>query len=97
VPLVRGCRVPWCPHYRPCPRHPDPPLFASYPPLPPGWKAIRARQLAAFPLCEDCGAVATQVDHRHGRAGGDGPANLRSLCARCHARRTGLAGKDASG
>jgi hypothetical protein len=96
VPLVRGCRVPWCPNYDPCPAHPPPPRHAHYPPLPTGWPVIRAAQLAAFPLCEDCGQPATDVDHRHGRAAGDAPGNLRSLCHPCHATRTGRAGGQAS-
>jgi hypothetical protein len=95
VPLALACRVPWCPRYQPCPLHPIE-RHAGYPPMPPGWPAIRAAQLAAYPLCEDCGQAATEVDHRQGRAAGDAPGNLRSLCHGCHATRTGRAGGLAS-
>jgi hypothetical protein len=93
VPLVRGCRVPWCPNYHPCPAHPPPPRHANYAPLPPGWKQTRAAQLAAFPHCAHCGAVATEAHHpdRARR-----PDWLQSLCHRCHATVTGRAGGHAS-
>jgi hypothetical protein len=52
--------------------------------MPPGWPAIRAAQLAAFPRCRDCGAPATEVHHIRGRAAGHGPDNLASLCGPCH-------------
>jgi len=96
MPLVRSCRNRWCPDYATgddgwCDRHRKP-LFGNYPPLPPGWPQIRAAQLAAHPSCAECGAVATDVDHVRGRAAGDGPDNLRSLCGRCHRRATATAG-----
>ena len=94
MPLVRPCRNRHCPeHAGPdgwCDAHRRAP-FASSAPMPPGWPAIRAGQLAAFPFCHDCGAPATEVHHIRRRAdgGGDEPGNLRSLCGPCHRRTTG--------
>ncbi|MGP7996714.1 MAG: HNH endonuclease [Streptosporangiaceae bacterium] len=91
MPLVRPCRRRWCPEYAGpdgwCDAHRRPPFYSSEP-LPPGWPAIRADQLARHPRCQDCGAVATEVHHVRGRAAGDGPDNLASLCSTCHARIT---------
>lgn len=56
------------------------------------WRRLRAVQLRAHPLCDMCGAFATLVDHITPRADGGAPydgANLRSLCASCHARLPG--------
>ena len=94
MPLVRPCRRRFCPEYADetgwCPAHRRPAFYSS-PPMPPGWQRIRARQLAAFPWCHECGARATDVHHVISRAagGGDDPSNLRSLCSRCHHRLTG--------
>lgn len=59
------------------------------------WKRARAYKLARTPLCEDCAALgltvaAEQVDHvRSIAAGGTHAlANLRSLCASCHSKKT---------
>lgn len=54
------------------------------------WRSIRKAFLAAHPFCEWCGRPAEQVDHilPKSRGGSDDWANLRSLCARCHSRRT---------
>jgi 5-methylcytosine-specific restriction enzyme A len=63
----------------------------------PRWAALRAWKLSTAPDCETCALAgrteaATDVDHRtphRGRA--DlfwNPANLSSLCHRCHARKT---------
>ena len=97
MPLVRGCRNRWCPDYAGpdgwCDRHRPAERYPGYEPMPPGWAEIRAAQLAAFPVCQDCGqAPATDVHHIRGRAAGDGPGNLRSLCSHCHAVVTGQAG-----
>jgi 5-methylcytosine-specific restriction endonuclease McrA len=93
MPVVRACRNRWCPeHAGPdgwCDAHRKLP-FAGSAPLPPDWPQIRARQLAAFPLCAECGARATDVHHVRGREAGHGPGNLRSLCGTCHRRRTGI-------
>ena len=57
------------------------------------WKKIRARFLAAHPLCEQCRkegrlTVATEVHHilplRHGGTHAD--ENLMALCKPCHSR-----------
>lgn len=55
------------------------------------WRRQRAAQLMRHPYCESCGAVATEVDHIVPLAdgGASSPLNLRSLCTRCHASRTG--------
>ena len=60
------------------------------------WRAVRAAQLGTHPLCLMCKAegrltAATVVDHvTEIKQGGDrfNPANLQSLCASCHARKT---------
>ncbi len=95
MPLVRGCRNRWCPEYAGpdgwCDAHRKPPFWSSAP-LPPGWRAIRAAQLAAFPWCQECGLVpATDVHHVIPRSAGgtDEPGNLMSLCGPCHHRITG--------
>lgn len=60
------------------------------------WRRVRALQLSLNPLCHDCHAIgrmvmASCVDHIVPLAAG-GPAldlaNLRSLCQRCHSRKT---------
>ena len=56
------------------------------------WKTIREQALARDrKRCVNCGAVATEVDHIVEIQDG-GPefdlANLRSLCHRCHVRKT---------
>lgn len=60
------------------------------------WRAARAVQLAKHPLCTACKTegrltAATMVDHvTEIKQGGDrfDPANMQSLCAPCHARKT---------
>jgi len=63
-----------------------------------GWARRRARQLARFPTCAKCGAAASAVDHVLARSegGGDEAANLQSLCASCHAAKTGREGQRAA-
>lgn len=60
------------------------------------WRRVRATQLKRQPLCEDCLAAgrttAAQMVHHHERVDAAphlrlAPANLVSLCNRCHARR----------
>lgn len=56
------------------------------------WAILRRRKMAADPICEDCGSeLATDVDHIIALED-EGDAwtwdNLRSLCARCHGRKT---------
>jgi len=101
VPLVRGCRNRWCPSYATaddgwCDLHRKP-MFWRAEPLPAGWPAIRADQLARHPLCQDCGRPASEVHHVRGRAAGHGPHNLRSLCGPCHATITSREGGWLSG
>ncbi len=86
MPLVKPCRMPWCPKTD-CAEHERQPFEgAQGVAMPPGWAKTRARQLQRFPLCGDCGGTATQVHHRIPRyAGGtDADENLRSLCGPCH-------------
>lgn len=57
------------------------------------WQKVRARVLAAEPLCRSCqddGVVtaATEVDHIDGNSRNNARANLRPLCKPCHSRRT---------
>lgn len=62
------------------------------------WRNLRAQQLAKQPLCETCLAAdryvpAVHVDHRVPHDGPSDPkysdpANLSSLCHRCHSRKT---------
>jgi hypothetical protein len=93
VPMVLPCREAWCPNYQPCPDHPIRPYGGSEP-MPPGWAAVSGAQLAREPRCRECGRPAAQADHIIPRAEGgtDHPANLQSLCAHCHAVKSGRAG-----
>lgn len=55
------------------------------------WLRVRKRQLAREPLCRECGAPATDVDHVKPRSRGGAPfdpANLQSLCATHHSHKT---------
>lgn len=56
------------------------------------WRVTRRRKLRDSPTCEDCGLeLATEVDHAVPIEEGGAPyalSNLRSLCARCHGRKT---------
>lgn len=53
------------------------------------WRAIRATQLALYPLCEDCGQLANEVDHNTNDTSRNlVGVELSSLCKPCHSRRT---------
>lgn len=54
------------------------------------WRRLRLMVLRAEPLCRQCGAPATDVDHilPLARGGTNEAGNLRSLCAGCHSRKT---------
>jgi 5-methylcytosine-specific restriction protein A len=60
----------------------------------PGWAWQRLSAQILFrdrQRCRICGGVAVTVDHIRPKSlgGSDDPANLRSLCGRCHADRHG--------
>ncbi len=55
------------------------------------WRRIRAVVLAEEPICRQCGAPSSDVDHVVNRASGgtDERANLQALCHRHHLEKTG--------
>jgi len=99
---LRACSVPGCPEKATvgsrCPRHAQqarreydrgrPSAAARDYGL--RWRRIRAAYLKAHPLCVDCGAPATDVDHEipRSRGGTDQWSNLRGRCHSCHSRKT---------
>ena len=54
------------------------------------WQATRSAYLEENPVCVECTAPATEVDHiRSLRRGGSNEwSNLQALCKKCHARKT---------
>lgn len=91
MPIVRGCRNRRCPEYATgpdgwCDAHRRP-RYERRPVYDPGWPARRAAQLAAFPFCAECGALATEAHHVT-----RDPETLLSLCHDCHATVTGREG-----
>jgi len=54
------------------------------------WERIRAAHLRVQPDCVQCGRPGSHVDHITPRAQGgtDDAANLQTLCAGCHSRKT---------
>lgn len=54
------------------------------------WRRVRLEHLAMYPLCAICSRPAREVHHivRKLAGGSDEHGNLRSLCARCHSKRT---------
>ena len=52
------------------------------------WKKTRKAKLSANPLCEHCGYIATEVDHKDGCNTNMNWDNLQSLCKSCHSRKT---------
>ena len=56
------------------------------------WQRLRIAHLAINPLCAQCGAMATDVDHVNTiRSHPElrlAPSNLQSLCKPCHSRKT---------
>ena len=95
--MLKPCAEPGCPEpasYRGrCPSHsrqrertthPNRAIYNSA-----KWKYTRRRKLFDVPLCERCGALATEVHHRHGvRVDPWSMAGLESLCHPCHSRTT---------
>ncbi len=59
------------------------------------WRTLRAKILAARPVCQSpgCSAPSSHIDHivpmRSGGAAFS-PANLQALCQRCHNRKTAM-------
>lgn len=58
------------------------------------WQRLRRMYLRRYPVCEKCGAPATEVHHVHALVDG-GPRlcydNLQALCKPCHSRKTARA------
>lgn len=56
------------------------------------WRGMRARFLAAHPVCQapSCGRLATEVDHKNGDARDNRWQNFQALCKSCHSRKTVL-------
>ena len=52
------------------------------------WQKLRAYALARDPLCRDCGAIATDLDHHDGNPGNNDPHNLVPRCHACHSTKT---------
>jgi 5-methylcytosine-specific restriction protein A len=56
------------------------------------WRRLRAYKLQVDPMCERCGAVATEVHHIKEVRDAEGlrfaMSNLESLCKPCHSRET---------
>jgi 5-methylcytosine-specific restriction protein A len=58
------------------------------------WRLLRKLQLEDYPRCSEpgCDRMACVVDHRIPHRGNNSlffdPANLRSMCKRCHDRKT---------
>lgn len=52
------------------------------------WQRLRRWVLDRDPLCRDCRAVATDVDHDDGDPGNNDPLNLVPRCHACHSRKT---------
>lgn len=56
------------------------------------WRILRTDQLLREPMCRECGARATDVDHITPHRGDwqlfVDKNNLESLCHRCHSRKT---------
>jgi len=64
-------------------------------PRPRNWARIRQRILRRDQsTCYVCGGGATHVDHviPASRGGSDDDSNLRAMCARCHAHKSGQEG-----
>ncbi len=56
----------------------------------PTWRRLRLMHLRREPLCRECRAPATDVDHviPLARGGASHEDNLQSLCHSCHAQKT---------
>lgn len=52
------------------------------------WQAIRKAVLEREPLCRECGAPATDVDHIDGNNANNAFSNLQPLCHADHSRKT---------
>lgn len=97
-----GCRAltrtGWCPEHQPRPRDTRTPQpWRRWYSLPIWTQRLRPDQLAREPFCRFCAARglrvrATDVDHIRDHKGDwslfADPANLESLCHRCHSRKT---------
>ena len=52
------------------------------------WQKLRAYVLAVEPLCRECKALATDVDHVSGDPSDNTRTNLQPLCHACHSHKT---------
>lgn len=56
------------------------------------WKKLRQLHLSSHPLCVECGAVGSDVDHIIDHKGNRDifydSSNLQTLCKKCHAKKT---------
>ena len=52
------------------------------------WRKLRAYVLRYQPICEQCGKLATDVDHIDNDPTNNDTTNLQSLCHACHSRKT---------
>lgn len=96
MPRTRVCAEPGCPELTTtsrCPAHRRPRTDRRRKPRDAyhhteAWKRTSAAKRRTTPLCERCGRPAHDVHHRDGNTRNLDPANLESLCRRCHNRET---------
>jgi 5-methylcytosine-specific restriction endonuclease McrA len=93
---VKSCRIPDCPHVRPCPEPGHEPKAWEgsnrRKRLPPGWEKTRCRILLRDPICSIChDALSTVCDHKV--AGDDhSDENLQGICGDCDKRKSSREG-----
>lgn len=96
---AKSCRIPTCPHVRPCPIEGHEPKAwegsTRRKTLPPGWEKLRRFILERDPICTECGnALSTEVHHR-GDSDDHRPEMLAGICSECHAPITSRQGQEA--
>lgn len=79
--------IPWCEEHRPGEQGIERAGYHVY--RSKRWRILRRRKLFLDPLCERCGAIATQVHHIEGVEISTWEIEqLESLCASCHSVET---------